>query len=149
MNAENFDPTIAENFHFWVYPTFRFGDLDTVGHVNNVASIALIEDCRVRFYQAAGEAAADGDDMPGGSWVARKLDVDFIREVRWPAEDVRVGTVATRFGTTSATLYHGIFVAGVCCTTAITIGVRFDTLARSSTPIPAPVKAAMQALSTP
>jgi acyl-CoA thioester hydrolase len=149
MTSADFDATVAENYQFWVRPTLRFGDLDTVGHVNNVASIALIEDCRVRFYQAASTHADDGDDLPGGSWVARKLDVDFMREVRWPADDVRVGTVANRFGNTSATLYHGIFVDGVCCTTAMTIGVRFDTIARAAVPIPEAVKAAMRALSEP
>ena len=94
----DFDPAAPASYQFWTRPVLRFGDLDTVGHVNNVASIAMIEDCRVRFYRAATENAGDDDPLPGGSWVARKLEVDFIAEILWPGADLAGGTAATRFG---------------------------------------------------
>ncbi|MEC8053472.1 MAG: thioesterase family protein [Pseudomonadota bacterium] len=145
----DFDPAAPASYQFWTRPVLRFGDLDTVGHVNNVASIAMIEDCRVRFYRAATENAGDDDPLPGGSWVARKLEVDFIAEILWPGDDLAVGTAATRFGNTSVTLHHGLFVGGACAITAITIGVRFDTAARAAVPISPALKAAMAALSAP
>ena len=81
--------------------------------------------------------------------MARKLEVDFIAEILWPGDDLRVGTAATRFGNTSVTLHHGLFVGGACAITAITIGVRFDTAARAAVPISPALKAAMAALSAP
>ena len=38
----DFDPAAPASYQFWTRPVLRFGDLDTVGHVDNVASIAVI-----------------------------------------------------------------------------------------------------------
>ena len=132
-----FDERDAASYGYWIEEKIRFADLDPVGHVNNNAIGVFLENGRVRMFMAAGEnlysAAAEGGS-PETTWVVRRLEVDFVREIRFPGI-AWTGTRVTRFGNTSCRVEQGIFVDGTCRVTAVATAVCFDPRARKSVPI--------------
>jgi acyl-CoA thioester hydrolase len=138
----DFDPADAASYSFWTEETLRFADLDMVGHVNNNAIGVFIENGRVHMFHDGGENLDKTADEGRHTWVVRRLEIDFMAEIRFPAK-VKVGTRVSKVGTTSCTVYQGVFVDGTCRVTAMTIGVCFDPQTRKSTPIPDAVKVRM------
>jgi acyl-CoA thioester hydrolase len=138
MTLPDFDSSDPTCFGFWTEDRLRAGDLDIVGHVNNNAIGVFLENGRVRMFMAAGEnlysAAAEGGS-PETTWVVRRLEIDFVREIRFPGT-VWTGTRVTRFGNTSCRVEQGVFVDGSCRVTAVATAVCFDPRARTSVRIP-------------
>lgn len=137
MTDSAFDPSAPASYTFWIQERLRAGDLDIVGHVNNNAIGVFLENGRVRMFMAAGEnlysAAAEGGS-PETTWVVRRLEIDFMREIRFPGI-AWTGTRVTGFGNTSCRVEQGIFVDGTCRVTAVATAVCFDPRARKSVPI--------------
>ena len=105
-SAEDFDPTDPASFAFWTEDRLRYADLDMLAHVNNNAIGVFLENGRVHLFRAAGE------DVEGGlSWVVRRLEIDFVREITFPGT-VLTGTRVAALGNTSCTIRQGIFVDG-------------------------------------
>lgn len=72
----------------------RFQDLDTLGHINNVAMAALFETARVRFNHALGLMR-----FRGHRWLVAQVKVDYLAEGHHPADvEIRsgVGDIGTR-----------------------------------------------------
>lgn len=137
MTETDFDPTRPESFAYWTQERLRAGDLDIVGHVNNNAIGVFLENGRVRMFMDAGEnlySAAAVGGSPETTWVVRRLEIDFVREIRFPGV-AWTGTRVTRFGNTSCQVEQGIFVDGTCRVTAVATAVCFDPRARRSVPI--------------
>ena len=102
----------------------RFGEVDPLGHVNNLAYIAWFETVRVRFLTVRGLTAYRPDD-PG--FVVRRLDAEYRAEMR--LHDAYVVTAATtRIGRTSfeqAYEVHadgGVTATGSCTLVAVREG---------------------------
>ena len=139
-NLEQHDPADRALYHLWITDRLRYNDLDPVGHVNNNAVGQFVENGRVRLFDEIGrDPAVPGQAMRLG-WVVRRLEVDFIKEIRFPG-DVEVGTRVVRIGTSSMIVRSGIFVEGACACTATTVSVCFDMIGRTSMPIPEDIRA--------
>lgn len=138
----DFDPADPASYSFWTEEILRFADLDMVGHVNNNAIGVFIENGRVHMFHDGGESLDKTAEEGRHTWVVRRLEIDFLAEIRFPAK-IKVGTRVAKVGTTSCTVYQGVFVDGGCRVTAMTIGVCFDPQTRKSTPIPDAVRARM------
>ena len=94
----------------------RFSDTDQVGHVNNVAHVALVEAGRIAFaHELFRRAGAD----PGALTFAR-LEIDFVDDLHYPAT-VRIGARVLRVGTTSFTVGVGGFDDGRCVSTSVNV----------------------------
>ncbi len=138
MTEIPFDPSLTDGFAFWTEERLRAGDLDVVGHVNNNAIGVFLENGRVQMFMAAGENlynAGASSSGPETTWVVRRLEVDFVREIHFPGT-AWTGTRVTAFGNTSCTVQQGIFVDGACRATATAIAVCFDPSARRAVRIP-------------
>jgi len=148
MTDSDFDPSVPASYGFWTEERLRAGDLDIVGHVNNNAIGVFLENGRVRMFMEAGEnlysAAAEGGGSPETTWVVRRLEIDFVREIRFPGT-AWTGTRVTRFGNTSCRVEQGIFVEGTCRVTAVATAVCFDPRARRSVPISESLRARLVA----
>jgi acyl-CoA thioester hydrolase len=72
----------------------RFQDLDTMGHLNNVAFAALFESARIKFNHAFGRQARPGD--PFRAMVAYN-GINYLAEGGYPA-DVVIHTGISRIG---------------------------------------------------
>ena len=146
-----FEAENRSSYRRWTREILRYSDLDPVGHVNNNAYGQFVENARTALFfevDAALQAGKHGlprVDWPRFDWVVRRIEYDFLREIRYPGE-IEVGVVVCRFGTSSMTLRHGVFVAENCAATSIGVSVCFDLDARSAIPIPDPVREALRAV---
>ena len=151
MTDTDIDPADPAAYAFWTEERLRANDVDIVGHVNNNAIGVFLENGRVQMFMAAGEnlytAAAEGGS-PETTWVVRRMEIDFVREIRFPGT-VWTGTRVTRFGNTSCRVQQAIFVEGTCRATAVVTAVCFDPRARASASIPDALRARLREVSTP
>ena len=85
-----------------------WGEMDALGHVNNVRYIAWAETARIALFRQLGMATLPGD--PVGPILAR-VECDYLEPVEYPAR-VTVGIRAERVGNSSITLAHEIWHAG-------------------------------------
>ena len=85
-----------------------WGEMDALGHVNNIRYIAWAETARIALFRQLGMATLPGD--PVGPILAR-IECDYLEPVEYPAR-VTVGMRAGRVGNTSLVLEHEIWHAG-------------------------------------
>lgn len=129
-------PTSIEDFPFRTYDKLRYADMDTQGHINNAVFSTFLETGRVEFlYDPDKPLTADN-----ASFVIANLNLNFLAEVRWPGQ-VDIGTAVLKVGTSSVSLYQGLFQGDVCVATAETVIVQMDNTSRKSSPLTANAKA--------
>ena len=85
-----------------------WGEMDALGHVNNVRYLAWAESARIRFFEQLGMTTRPED--PVGPILAR-MENDYLEPVEYPAR-VTVGIRTERVGNTSLTLEHAIWRTG-------------------------------------
>lgn len=103
----------------------RFQDLDTMGHLNNVAFAALFEDARVRLNQHLGRVSRGM--MAEGSFraVVARNEINYLAEGSFP-EDVEVALGIGRIGNRSFEMLGAAFQSGRCIATCDTTIVMTD-----------------------
>ncbi|MEM0998382.1 MAG: thioesterase family protein [Bacteroidota bacterium] len=72
----------------------RFGDLDAMGHVNNVRFLAYFEEGRVAWFREVLGMAPESYAYPV---VVARVEIDFLASIGFGRE-VRVGTRCARIG---------------------------------------------------
>jgi len=126
------DPTNRGIYRFWFDVDIRFGDQDSLGHVNNVSFMRYSEDGRIAFSRSLGQKPGN---VGGVGWVIAWVAMDYRAELRYPGR-VRIGTAVSRLGTSSCTVVQGIFSGRRCAATSEAVLVMFDFAARRTMPIP-------------
>jgi acyl-CoA thioester hydrolase len=95
----------------------RFGDMDFLGHLNNVAYAALFENGRVRFNRSLDERSLRGK---GERWLVAAVEINYLREGHFP-DDVQIASGIGRIGTASWVIEQAAFQGGVCIATCDTV----------------------------
>jgi acyl-CoA thioester hydrolase len=116
----------------------RFSDLDLLGHINNVAMSAMLEDARVRYGYWLG---LDGLQSKDGRVVLAAVHVDYVAEARYPAL-IEVELYLGRLGRTS---WETVLLArqgAVTVAASSVIQVYVDET--GAPPLPEGIKAALQ-----
>jgi acyl-CoA thioester hydrolase len=85
-----------------------WGEMDALGHVNNVRYIAWAETARIAFFEKLGMSTRPTDAV--GPILAR-IECDYLEPVEYPAR-VTVGIRAEKVGNTSLSLVHEVWLAG-------------------------------------
>lgn len=93
-----------EQFPSRVPDIVRFGDMDRQGHVNNAVFSTYLETGRVGIIYHETEGLL----VPGTTTVMARLEIDFLRELRWPGT-VEIGTAVAEIGRSSYTLLQAVF----------------------------------------
>ena len=123
--------TDAGTFRHWTPVSLRFSDQDSMGHINNVAYAAYVEQARVAFIDTflrnRGEEGID--------YILASVDIDYRREMHFPGT-VDIGTRLLRVGNKSITTGYGLFKDGENVATAGSVNVFFDTGSGKTAPIP-------------
>lgn len=111
----------------------RFGDLDALGHVNNVQFFRFMETARVRYI----------DDVRGslGRVLVARSECDHRAEIGADVRTVDVTVSAEKVGRTSIVLLHELSVEGRPVATGRVVLVKVDADHR-----PVPVSDAERAL---
>lgn len=127
-------------FRAWTHVSVRYNDLDPLGHVNNAAMAIFLEQARCELVTPLLKAVSRDLDM-----VLATTTMAYLKELHYPGT-VDIGTVATRIGSKSFALAHGVFQDGVCAGTANLVLVCFDLAQRQSTVPPPSVRALLSDL---
>ncbi|MGH8529591.1 MAG: acyl-CoA thioesterase [Nevskiales bacterium] len=133
-----------EQFKHLLSMPVRWGDVDRLGHVNNVQFLRYAEDARVTWVERMRTGLQQADLTDEGPILA-DIQCSFLRQLRWPAA-VEIGARAERIGRSSMTLINPVFEAGQTEPVAIAraVIVWFDYKAQKSVPVPEPLRAAIR-----
>ena len=132
--------TQHSTFSAWTTVSVRYNDLDPLGHVNNAAMAIFLEQARCELITPKLKAHGRQFDM-----VLASTKLDYLHELKYPGQ-VEIGTIATRIGSTSFDLAHGVFQDGVCAGTGSVVMVFFDLEKRASAVPPEDVRRLLQSL---
>lgn len=143
MNAESQPPRTRAGYNHWTTVSIRYCDQDPIGHINNAAMAAYIEQARVALVYPLLENAGEGGAHL--ELVIARLAIDYLKELNFPG-NVELGSRIARIGGKSFTLQNGIFKAGeeACVATAECILVFFDASRRESALPPPAVRAGLE-----
>ncbi len=110
MTQHQTHPARAE-FRFWWPVTVRWGDMDAMGHVNNVIYFQYLESARIGYFQTL--AGWTGRDEGGGRQgpVVVSQTFNYRLQVYYPAE-LEVGVRCREIRNRSFVLEYGIFRKG-------------------------------------
>ena len=109
----------------------RFGDLDPQGHVNQAVFLTYFESGRVAMFRDPDLSVG----VPGITYVMVRMEVDYMRELRWPGQ-LEIGTGIAEFGRSSFKAAQVIFHDGVCAAKGVATLVCMDLKTRKATPLP-------------
>ncbi len=115
----------------------RFQDLDSMGHLNNVAFAALFEDARVRFNWSLGRI----NRSDGFRAVVAMNAIHYLAEGTYP-EDVEIATAVGHIGNRSYEILAVMHQSGRAIATNDTVIVMTDPKEGG---IPADYRAALEA----
>lgn len=120
----------------------RYQDLDTNGHLNNVAFAALFESARVRIN---GAPRSDSDRPANVRTMVASVAIAYLAEGSFP-DPVTVTSGIGRIGNSSWTIEQAMFQQGRCIATCDTVVVaRTDEQAK---PLGAKLRAQLEARMT-
>lgn len=115
----------------------RFGDVDSLGHVNNVAYAQYLETARLAFLHDLAERGVEF------RMVIARLEVDYRREVKL-GQRVTVQLLVSRVGTSSFDCVYRVLADGELSAEARTVQVNVDFASRRPRPLQGHVRAALQ-----
>jgi acyl-CoA thioester hydrolase len=123
-------PQLADYPHR-VAEIVRFGDLDPQGHANQAVFLTYFESGRVAMFRNPDL----GIGVPGITYVMVRMEVDYMKELRWPGQ-LEIGTGIAEFGRSSFKAAQVIFHDGVCAAKGLATLVCMDLKTRKATPLP-------------
>ena len=135
------DLTNASTFKRWTQVTLRFSDQDSLGHINNVAYAAYVEQARVALIDSLLRSRGKG---AGIDYILANVNIDYRKEMHFPGV-VDVGGRLLRIGTKSITSGFGLFKQGVNIATATSVNVFFDPEGGRSIAIPEALRKILEA----
>jgi acyl-CoA thioester hydrolase len=122
---------LLTDFPHRVADVIRFGDLDPQGHVNQAVFLTYFESGRVGMFRTPDL----GIGVPGLTYVMVRMEVDYLKELRWPGT-IEIGTGVAEFGRSSFKTAQAVFRDGVCAATGRATLVCMDIKTRRATPLP-------------
>jgi acyl-CoA thioester hydrolase len=113
--------------------TPRFGDIDKLGHINNVVLAGWFELARNPLFRIFDP----NFDLTRETWplIMAHTEYDFVAQLFFQY-DVELRTCVERIGTKSFTVYHEAWQEGRLCAKGKAVIVHFDFLNNKSTPLP-------------
>ena len=120
----------------------RWGEMDALGHLNNVTFFRLMEEARVQWCQAVGIELSSHDQ----GVVVVRVGCDFLRQVHYPAT-LRLESSVEKIGRSSIDLRQQMFVVGgppEPCAEGHSRIVWIDFGSAKSAPLPDPLRARLQ-----
>jgi len=112
----------------------RFGDVDSLRHLNNVALARIYEEGRVQLHRAMElESARE----KGSRTVVAQVTLRYLGEGFYPSV-LRVGGAIARIGGSSYQIAQGLFQEGACIGTCDSVLVY--TREGRPAPLPAPLR---------
>jgi acyl-CoA thioester hydrolase len=131
-----------DDFPVRVPDIIRFGDIDRQGHVNNAVYSTYLETGRVGIIYDP----AEGLQVAGATTVLARIEIDFLKELRWPGT-IEVGTAVAEIGRSSYTFVQAVFIDGACAAKARSTMVLIDGETRRARALPPTLVSRLERLS--
>ena len=110
----------------------RFADIDSFGHVNNIAQQAYFDLGKTALYQELWRLTGELRRIPA---IIVSLHTDFMEQILY-GDDIVVVTEVESIGTKSLTLCQSIMRGEQLCTRSRTVMVCYDSEQRQSVEVP-------------
>ena len=123
-----------EEFGHTIPMSVRWGDMDMLGHVNNVQYFRYAESGRIAYFEAFEKS--DPTFWKEHGIIMAGIGCDFLAQVHYPAELV-VASRISRMGRSSAEMRQAVFQDGKAVAALRGTIVWFDYRSNSTLPIPA------------
>jgi acyl-CoA thioester hydrolase len=124
----------------------RFRDCDPLGHVNNAVYLTYLEQARLFHWRALWGFGMDASSTVPGVILAH-AQIDFKRPVTYP-ETLEVRLRVAAIGTSSFTYDYEVLDANAgVVASARTVQVMYDYATGRPVPIPADIRAKLDAIS--
>lgn len=115
----------------------RYGDMDTLGHVNNAKYLTYVEQARISYVRELG--MWDGNLNRYGIIMARAV-VDYKSPITLADGEAVIFTRTAKLGNKSFDMEQWVMVERdgqpVVAATALIVGVAFDYTANATIPVP-------------
>lgn len=131
--------------------TLHWSEMDAFGHANNARTFTWFESARIPYLARIGLTGPSGSGdarAPGGVGpILKATQAEYLRPVVFPARLVACARTS-RIGNSSMTLEHAVFGEedGVLYTKGTAVVVALNYVTHETVPMPAPVRAAIEAL---
>lgn len=107
----------------------RFQDLDTLGHINNVALADMFENARVHFHRRFGSHPSDMRVR----WLVAAVDLKYVAESHFP-HPLEFYSAVGHVGNSSWSVIQAAFQDGKCVATCDTVMVMHGPRGKTSIP---------------
>jgi acyl-CoA thioester hydrolase len=134
-------PTRQEFRHF-IPMTVRWGDMDSLGHVNNVQYFRYGESARIAYFEALERE--DPNFWKEYGIILASIGCDFLAQLHYPAE-LEIGSRVTRLGRSSLQMTSAIFQGDEVVAVVRGVLAWFDYSQQKTLPIPESVRAWIRA----
>lgn len=126
----------------------RFSDCDLLGHVNNAVYLSYLEECRLAWWDAIGEAPITGTSGVGAIMVHASLN---YRAPLFLYDQVEIRLAVSAVGTSSVTIDYELVNAdsGIVAADARTVAVAYDFDQKRTVPVSPVTRARMLSVPAP
>jgi acyl-CoA thioester hydrolase len=131
-----------EEFRHFLPLTPRWGDMDALGHVNNVKFFTYDESVRLQYFQE--RMRDDAKFWKDYGLILAHIEADFLQQLRLPAE-LEIGFRITRLGKSSMRTLAAMFRGADLIAVTQGVVVWFDYAVNQVLPIPDSVRAKIKA----
>ncbi|TDU32059.1 acyl-CoA thioester hydrolase [Panacagrimonas perspica] len=128
-------PPCREEFRYFCRLDTRWGDVDSMGHINNAKFITYDEQARTDYIEERQTAAG----LTGPNFILARICCDFLQQLRHPSQ-IDYGMRITRIGRSSMETQGAIFVGDRCHSRTQGVVVWFDYKTQKTMPIPESVR---------
>ena len=111
----------------------RFADIDSFGHVNNIAQQSYFDLGKAEFFAELWRLVSKQQQVTA---MIVSVQNDFLKQILW-GDDVSVITFIEAVGTKSLTFVQQIVRGEELCSRSRTVMVCYDKEAQESVPVPA------------
>ncbi|HSB80300.1 MAG TPA: thioesterase family protein [Candidatus Methylomirabilis sp.] len=134
---------VRADFPFWWSVTVRWGDMDAMGHVNNMMYLQYLESARVGYFEALGWGGRLVNGRKQGPVVVSQT-FNYRRQVVYP-DELEVGVHCQEIRNRSFILAYGVFRKGsdLLVGDGITVTVWLDYGTGKAVEIPSSLREAL------
>jgi acyl-CoA thioester hydrolase len=98
-----------KGFPLTITTKVMWGDMDSLGHVNNTRFFRWFEQARIEYFEKVAETALTGKSKVGP--ILAHTSCDFIRPVHHP-EELEIGVRVIKVGDTSVAMEYAVTAVG-------------------------------------